>query len=192
MEKIPHGYPFSPKSEVTALETYNFYRSHEENKLGFICAHHPEMACVDHIWSQVSTYSPLEAPSIQGQRTTSPGRRKHKQYLRFQQLQCTRRRAVKFWSLLDFCAKSNFILWGWVRVDYGLQILHKSPNTWIWGFIYCLIHLFDLSQPHFSLSPNPRKEIIIFPESLKYLWVKKENTDFTTMVLKPRTYEVLH
>lgn len=189
MEKIPHGCPFTPRSEVMALETYNFYRSHGENKLGFICMHHPEMAYVDHILSQVNTYIPLEAPSIQAQRTISPGHREHKQYLRFKQLQQTRRRAVKFWSLLDFCAKYNFILSGWVCVDYGLQIIHKSQNTWIWVFIYRLIVLFYLSQPHFSLSPNPRKEIIIFHETPKYLWVR-ENTDFTTTVLKPRTCEV--
>lgn len=141
---------------------------------------------------EANTYIPSEAPSTQGQSTISPGHRKHKQHLRFLQLQHTRRRAVKFWSLLGFCAKSNFILWVWVCVDYCYyQILHKSPNTWIWGFIYCLIFLFDLSQPHFSLSPNPRKEIVIFPETLKYHQVR-ENTDFTATVLKPRTCEVLY
>lgn len=125
-------------------------------------------------------------------RPISPGHRKHKQHLRFQQLQQTKRRAVKFWSLLGFCAKSNFILWRWVCVDYCYyHIPHKSPNTWIWAIIYCLILLFHLSQLHFSLSPNPRKEIIIFPETLKYLWVR-ENTDFTTTILKPRTCEVLY
>lgn len=54
-----HGCPFSPKSEVTALEMYNSYGSHGENKLVFIYRHHPEMACMDCIWSQVSTYTPL-------------------------------------------------------------------------------------------------------------------------------------
>lgn len=149
------------------------------------------MVCMDRIWNQVNTYIPAQAPSI-GQRTISPGHRKHKQHLRFQQLQQTRRRAVKFSSLLSFCAKSNFILWGWVCVDYCYyQSLHKSPNTWICGFINCLIVLFYLSQPHFSLSPNPRKEFMIIPETLKYLRVW-EKTDFTTTVLKPRTCKVLY
>lgn len=180
------GNSFSPKGDLTAPETSTSYKNHGDNKLGFICAHQPEMASMKPSQHWCSFRSTLLTRSI------SPGHRKHKQHLRFQQLQQTKRRAVKFWSLLGFCAKSNFVLWGWVYVDYCYyQIPHRSPNTWIWAFIYCLILLFDFSQLHFSLSPNPRKEIIIFPETLKYLWVR-ENTAFTTTVLKPRICEVLY
>lgn len=96
----------------------------------------------------------------------------HKQDVRFQQLQQTRRRTVEFWSLLDFCAKSNWVC----EVGYVLIMISRFPtnlqiNTWICGFMCCLSILFHLSQPHFPLSPTPRKEIIIFPGTLRHLWV---------------------
>lgn len=136
MEKIPHGCPFTPRSEVMALETYDFYRSHRENKLGFVCTHHPEMACVDHIWSQVNTYIPLEAPSIQAQRTISPGHREHKQYLRFKQLQQTRRRAVKFWSLARFLCQIQLYF-----VRLGMCWLWSSDYPQITKYLNLGLHI---------------------------------------------------
>lgn len=121
----------------------------------------------------------IKAPFIKGQRTISPGHGTHKQDLRFQHLQQTGRRTVKFWSLLDFCAKPNCFF----EVGYVLIMVSRFPtnhpiNSWICDFICCLSILFDLSQPHFPLSPTRRKEIIIFPGTLKYLRVK-ENTEIS-------------
>lgn len=114
-------------SKVIAAEVYSFYRSHEENKLCFVCTHQPEMACVSHIWSQVYSYMPIKAPSIRVQKTICPSHGKHKQYLRFQTLQLAMRRTIEFWSLLDFCTDLTGFL-GWVCVDCGLQFPHKTPN----------------------------------------------------------------
>lgn len=133
------------------------------------------MASLNHIQSQVHSYVPIEAPSVRRQRTIYPDHGKHEQDLRFQQLQHTGRRTVKFWSLLDFYAKPNCFS----EVGYVLLMVSRFPtnhpiSTWICGFIHWPSILFNLSQPHFPLSPTPRKEII----SLKFLWVR-ENTEIS-------------
>lgn len=171
------GNSFSPKGDLTAPETSTFYKNHGDNKLGFICAHQPEMASVKPSQHRCSFRSTLLTRSI------SPGHRKHKQHLRFQQLQQNKRRAVKFWSLLGFCAKSNFVLRGWVcliiviiRFPTDHQIPEFGPSYIVWScyltlvnFIFCFLLIPEKRLSYFlrlsSISESEKTQI-----SLQQSW----------------------